>query len=377
MKSARIILIFLVASNLSGGTVEFEPVADVDGYEIQWFQEKPISDEFAEGPIETVQEPRADSKDYSFFRVRSIRGAVKGQWSVVQPVAVTAGTGSPSFPGSLERGRVEYLSLRTAGALHLRVHSSDSGSGVEDVFIRVNEGPFERKPDPVVTITTDGPHNIYWYAIDKVGLKTKIQSRHVIVDSTPPLVSCRVLGSAQSSEGEVTEQAQLVITASDEGVGMGRLLWRSAVSSSWAEYSAPISLKEHVVGTNGAVFVRAFDELGNEAPMVTFTFRIATGAEPELPAALGRFGKGKQEKVPAEGIAIDGLKPGESLLVELPDGRKVPLENGDRLMVPGGKQKLKIKFTDSLGRETEQEIEVFSDREPPETYIRVIHEEEK
>ncbi|MBE7440138.1 MAG: hypothetical protein HS115_16930 [Spirochaetales bacterium] len=367
----------VLTGQLLAGPIEFEPVADVDGYEIQWFHEKPASDEFADGPVEMVSEPRAESRDYRFFRVRSVRGEVKGQWSAVQPVSVAAGSAVPSFSGSLIRGRVEYLSLRTAGALHLRVHSTDSGSGVEDVFIRLNDGPFERKPDPVVTITTDGPHDIYWYAKDRVGLKTKIQSRHLMVDSSPPLVSCRVLGSLQSSDGEVTEQAQLVITASDEGVGMGKLLWRSAISSSWSDYTEPIPLKEHVLGTNGAIFVRAFDELGNEAPMVTFAFRIATGAEPELPAALARFGKGKQEKVPREGIAIDGLKPGEALLVEMPDGKKVPLANGDRLMVPGGKQKLKIKFTDSLGRETEQEIEVFSDREPPQTEIRVIHGDEQ
>ncbi len=382
MKQVRFAVFFFFCALVAFGVLfalprEVEQVAGAAYYEVQWLRALP-GEANAEGPIERFAKgfPDRPPSGYTYYRIRSIGSdGLGGPWSKTYPL-----TGAPvreeEFalpPSHFMVGRTEYYSLKTAEALKITILTKDTSSGNRYLWVKMNANEFSRLDTGIIELREDGRYAIYWYAEDQVGHKSATESRYIVLDTSGPELSTRVLDSGLTQENEVTSDAKLAILARDDGVGLAGLRWRSTVRETWEKYTGPIPLNKHTTGNHGVIFIHAFDRLGNESPLKTFVFQIQQERPADLPKALGMFGgdESRPVEVPPEGLKVDGLKPGETLSFEMENGDTISAQNGDTVQFPGGKNRVTMKYTDQLGRTVTKVVEIVTDRDPPETDIKL------
>ena len=103
-------------------------------------------------------------------------------YSVVVDATPPEGFVSVRGPAFME-GDLIYL---TAGST-IVVWAEDQLSGVDAVFVSLDEGDFAAYTEPV-SITEEGYHTASAFAVDNVGNRTDVFSVEGYVDSTPPVV---------------------------------------------------------------------------------------------------------------------------------------------------------------------------------------------
>lgn len=387
--SARIFPALLIAACLFANALvalpqSIQPVPGAAYYEVQWLRAPGQTDR--EGPTERFSQgfPRRPPSGFSHYRVRSVSSeGLAGPWSKSYAVDGDSARTDEDFelpPSHYVVGRTEYYSLKTSDALRLRITSSDSSSGLRDLWVKINERDYTRNEDGTIELRDDGRYSIYWYAVDNVGHKSATQARFIYLDSSGPELTTRVLDSGLTEENEVTSDAKLAILARDDGVGLAGLRWRSTVQETWQKYRGPIELRQHTTGNHGVIFIHSYDRLGNETPLKTFVFQIQVERPAEVPKTLGMLGKAEGDKpveVPPEGLKIDGLKEGETLTFEMENGDTIPVQNGDTVQFPGGKNRVTMTYTDQLGRKVTKTLEIVTDRDPPETILKIERKQSK
>ena len=377
--------VLVIASLAPRGNVpaqprEVEPVPGASFYEVQWLKERVSGEGGFQGPTMRFTRgfPDQPPGGFGYYRVRSVGSdGLAGPWSQVYAVRgeIKKEEDFQLPPSHYVIGRTEYYSLRTAERLRIRIQTKDSSSGFRNLWVKINERSYRRNENGVIELSEDGRYSIYWYAVDNVGHRSATEARFVLLDSSGPTLTTRILESGVTEQGEVTATAKLAILARDEGVGLAGLRWRSTVKEEWQKYTGPIPLNQHTSGQHGVIFIHAYDRLGNESPLKTFAFAIQQERPPDLPSSLVEKFSGtsvdEPVEVPPEGLEVDGLKEGESLTFEMENGDTIPVQNGDMVQFPAGKNRVTMTFTDQLGRKVTKVIEVVTDREPPETILKI------
>lgn len=151
----------------------------------------------------------------------------------------------------------ESYALPPGKLLKIIFETADRGAGADKVLIKVNDRDFQTYPDDRLLLEHDGQYHITSYAVDRVGNRSAMRQRKILIDSTPPEIETR-----SGAKG-------LVLGASDGGVGLESLQWRTGPGDGWRTYSAPIP--RAAAGAAGRIEIRAVDFLENSATK-TFTF---------------------------------------------------------------------------------------------------------
>jgi len=95
---------------------------------------------------------------------------------------------APKTTAALEGRVVDYGNVKFVGKdFKLTLASNDPESGVGSIQYRVDDATNRWQTyNESVKLTKDGPHNIWFRSIDKVGNKEEVQRVSVIADMTPP-----------------------------------------------------------------------------------------------------------------------------------------------------------------------------------------------
>jgi hypothetical protein len=173
-----------------------------------------------------------------------------------------------------------YLRSDTA----IIVSASDSASGVEGVFVSLDNENFIRYSD-VAYVNEEGEHRGYAYAEDNVGNRSRTYSIRAYVDNTAPEVLIvprqrltTVQGDRYTSSGN-----QFVVRATDAVAGIDTIEV-SINRQEFAAYTGPVSFDEPGLQS---IRARATDRLGNTSDIVELSFYVDTAVpQPTLRAII-------------------------------------------------------------------------------------------
>lgn len=163
------------------------------------------------------------------------------------------------------------------GAAYLRgdtailLNANDSASGLNGIFVSLDNENFVRYDD-MVSITEEGEHRGYAYAVDNVGNRSRTYSMRAFVDNTPPEVRIVPRRRLTTVEGEryTAGGNEFMVRASDEVSGLEQILV-SIDRQEFVPYSGPISFSE--AGFH-SIRAQAIDRLGNTSSIVELTFSV-------------------------------------------------------------------------------------------------------
>jgi hypothetical protein len=161
--------------------------------------------------------------------------------------------------------------LYIAGQSRIVVWAEDELSGVDAVYVSLDDGSFTPYTEPV-TIDEEGYHEASAYAIDNVGNATDVFTVSGYVDSTAPTVSITARDRLVSVDGEnyTNRDNVYTVSASDEISGIGEILV-SLDGSDYAVYSAPFRVQ---IPGRHSISAKGVDRLGNESVPVELLFYV-------------------------------------------------------------------------------------------------------
>lgn len=266
-------------------------------------------------------------------------------------------------------GPAELYSIPAGKSLILRFQATDAVSGVDDVYIQVNNGPFTRSASRQLDLKDDGFYLIRWYSVDRVGNHSVLQTRAIRIDSTPPSVRFALAGSALVQGNVVGANAVLSLSADDHGgVGVSVLEWRKSETDAWQAYAAPIRLRDIAVNNAGVLQFRALDRLKNESAVGLFHFRVDT-----IPPAVPRLFSDETQpiRVNGRGVRIPTVEDGARIDYRFGQDSFAQITPGELLHFPReGRQTLTLRITDPAGNAQEKTYEIEADFSAPQTELR-------
>ncbi len=147
----------------------------------------------------------------------------------------------------------------------------DSLSGVEDIFVSIDDGNFESYKAPY-SFTQERPYRIRAYAVDRVGNASAIVSREFVVDLTPPKTDCRVLAHAIGNV--LSPKAEIELKASDRPAGVQHIYFKFDSTQGFSVYSGkPISVANLPTGSHTLTYY-SLDQVGNKEDTTVFRFYL-------------------------------------------------------------------------------------------------------
>ncbi len=144
--------------------------------------------------------------------------------------------------------------------------ATDLGSGIQDVYSRVDGGAWQVYSGPVTV--TDGTHVFEYYAVNGAGLIEGTHSLSLAVDTTPPASAIALSGTA-GANGWYVSNVTASLSASDATSGVSSISYR-VDGGLWLTYNGPFVLGE---GTH-AVDYFASDQAGLVEAMHSTTVAI-------------------------------------------------------------------------------------------------------
>lgn len=266
-------------------------------------------------------------------------------------------------------GPAELYSIPAGKSLILRFQASDDVSGVDDVYVQVNNGPFTRSASRQLDLKDDGFYLIRWYSVDRVGNRSVQQTRAIRIDSTPPAVRFALAGSALVQGNVVGANAVFSLSADDHGgVGVSVLEWRKSETDAWQAYAAPIRLRDIAVDNAGVLQFRALDRLKNESAVGLFHFRVDTN-----PPVLPRLFSDETQpiRVNGRGVRIPAVEDGAHIEYRFGQDSFAQITAGELLRFPReGRQTLTLRVSDPAGNVQEKTYEIEADFSAPQTELR-------
>ena len=172
----------------------WQAVQGAAGYEIQ------LSDalDFAGTILQMVSyDPSTELKlepGLFFWRVRAFdREGRRGHWSVPRqlhykrnppPVAANPSPAIQEKEITIRKpaGSPEEYRLRPGKKLTLYFDAKDLVSGLDRVFVRINDGSYSEVPGQKIDLTEPGSYEIVWYATDRAGNRSSEQKRKILIE---------------------------------------------------------------------------------------------------------------------------------------------------------------------------------------------------
>ncbi len=204
---------------------------------------------------------------------------------------------APKTVASLEGRVVDYGNVKFVGGdFKLNLTSNDEESGVGAIQYRVDDASdrwAEYKDS--VKLTKDGPHNIWFRSIDKVGNKEEVQRVSVISDMTPPR-STMVPGVAFNRiDGKVFSTfPNVLMFKGEDNLGGLEGVYVSINDGQAQLATGGIPLEN---AAENKVVYRAVDKLGNEEEPHTVVIHMS---KPEVNVKLISHTKTGNEPVLAQ-----------------------------------------------------------------------------
>lgn len=154
--------------------------------------------------------------------------------------------------------------------LTIFVKGKDEMSGLEGVYLSVNQAPFS-KLSSAVALPDEKEYQVQYFAVDNVGNAGQPKSASFAVDLTPPASSHEVSGSHLNGQ-ILSPRALISITARDEASGVKKTEYYFDGQKP-ALYSGRISLAGLADGEHTLTYY-ALDYLGNIESPRQFTFYL-------------------------------------------------------------------------------------------------------
>lgn len=169
-------------------------------------------------------------------------------------------------------------------AVVVSLSASDDRSGVETIYVRVNNGTWNTYSVPFQL--TDGIHLVEYYAEDLAGVSEAVQSVVLSIDRRGPLVSVAFDGTFGENGWYVTS-ALVTLTGTDAHAGVDIILVRID-EGVWLNYTGPFLIEaegSHVLETygidragNAGLVERRVANVDPVPPVTTFTAEGVQGA---------------------------------------------------------------------------------------------------
>ncbi|TLZ68302.1 MAG: hypothetical protein E6K12_01905 [Methanobacteriota archaeon] len=123
--------------------------------------------------------------------------------------------------------------------------ASDSESGIDNVYVRVDGGGWAVYTSPVTV--TDGTHLLEYYAVNNAGLAETSHSVPILVDTNPPTTFIWFSGT-RGANGWYTSNVTVALNATDATSGVATTSYRID-GGTWLAYTGPFVLGDgqHVV----------------------------------------------------------------------------------------------------------------------------------
>ncbi|MBX7056668.1 MAG: hypothetical protein K1X75_01290 [Leptospirales bacterium] len=300
--------------------------------------------------------------------------ASAGPDQALPPLRIEQGAnGASNATGSSPQltGPAEQFSLPTGKSLTLNFVSQDALSGVDDVYVQLNEGPYNRSANRRLELRADGFYVVRWYSVDRAGNRSAEQVRAIRIDSTPPKLQFALSGTRTGPMLEVGGGATLALSASDEGCGVESLQWRRGAQEAWQPYVSPLPLRDLAFeGGRGLIEYRATDRLQNETPIESFQYLLDL-TPPALPRMFGDAAPGESVLINRQGIRFPAVEKGATLEYRLNDESfSIAPQEQPLILDREGPATLTIRVTDAVGNSQQRSFTLNIDLRSPETEIR-------
>ena len=189
-------------------------------------------------------------------------GFGSGAWatSARSGMGVTC-TGSSSFYVDCNAPTISGASTSTTGKVvnsAFTVSASDSGSGVENLYIKGPNDSGFMACGSYKTVATGSVNGLYqFYAKDRAGNTSA--THYVYFDTVKPTVSFYTSGWVRISNGSTN--GAFFATATDSGLGVNYMQYKKPSDTSWQSYTAQTTINS--TAENGTYMFRAVDLAGN------------------------------------------------------------------------------------------------------------------
>ncbi len=209
--------------------------------------------------------------------------------------------GAPKTVASVQGRVVDYGNVKFVGAdFRLALASADDGSGLGSIQYRLDDASDKWMVyTDAVKLDRDGPHNIWFRSVDKVGNKEEVQRISVIADMTAPHSTMTPGVAFTKIEGKVysTFPNVLMFKGEDNLGGMDGVY--VSINDGQAQLATTgIPLED---AAENKVVYRAIDRLGNEEEPHTVVIHMA---KPEVNVKLISHTKSEEEMSRSQEIAV-------------------------------------------------------------------------
>ncbi len=257
-------------------------------------------------------------------------------YSMTATTAFVVDTKSPTINGASSSQTGQFTNSA------LTVSASDSGSGVENLYMK---GPNDNSFGAVGTsVTVNGTNGLYaFYAKDKAGNSSGV--RYVYYDSSCPTIAIKNTSGSTISREHINTAFSCV--ASDIGSGIDYIQYTSPSHISWATYTSGTVIDTSA--TDGLYQFRAVDKAGNysEIKMVYFDTTKPSGTVYGENTALVSGTSTKASYIKFD--AIDTLTGVKSIYVKKPNASAYSsYPNGTQLATNGTYSFYCVDYADNV-----------------------------
>lgn len=145
----------------------------------------------------------------------------------------------------------------------LEISATDNISGVKQIFISIDDSVFRTYKGAINTVLlSQNEHTLYYYTVDQVNNKEKINSYTFYVDRTPPKVIEEIMGKTFVTNGKEFSAgtSKLKITSFDNKAGVKDIFY-SINNQAYIKYEKPVLLS----GFKGNILLKSYavDNVGN------------------------------------------------------------------------------------------------------------------
>lgn len=145
----------------------------------------------------------------------------------------------------------------------LEISAQDNISGVKRIYISLDDSIFKPYTGKInTTFLREGEHKLFYYSVDEVNNKEKVNVYAFYIDKTPPQVIQDIMGKTFTVNGKefAAGTSKLKITAFDNKAGVKEIYY-SINKTPYVKYEKPILLS----GYKGDLLVTSYavDNVGN------------------------------------------------------------------------------------------------------------------
>ena len=156
------------------------------------------------------------------------------------------------------------------GDVEITLYATDKGTGVKDIWYYLDEGPW-LEYEKSFKVSSEGEHDIYYYAEDNVGNIEKTKHTSFKIDKTVPQTNCDIYGT-MGNDGWYITNVTIVLSAKDNISGVNKTFYKID-EGEWKLYNGSFIVSENGEHT---IYYYSVDKAGNEEKERSKEFKIDT-----------------------------------------------------------------------------------------------------